>query len=179
MSTRRQATINSFFFFLVWHLNVHHILFKRQGSLGRPHSTTHVQNNTYYFSLAQLIQDFCRNKLSLGATATQRTFLWHDTSHCTLNSTRHMSVDINWKLIIEIFSIYANLKTHYYILIISLLDWPIISCSKGSGCKNRKWRFPTCRERSDDMWETPSSTRLLISVIEASPFSQEAWILGK
>ena len=33
--------------------------------------------------------------------------------------------------------------------------------------------------RSDDKWETPSSTRFLISVIEASPFSQEAWILGK
>ena len=33
--------------------------------------------------------------------------------------------------------------------------------------------------RSDDKWKTPSSTRFLISVIEASPFSQEAWILGK
>ena len=143
LSTRRQTTINSFFFFLVWHLNVHHILFKRQGSLGRPHSTTHVQNNTYYFSLAQLIQDFCRNKLSLGATATQRTFLWHDTSHCTLNSARHMSVDINWKLIIEIFSIYANLKTHYYILIISLLDWPIISLAlKGPDLRAGNDGFP-------------------------------------
>ena len=31
-------------------------------------------------------------------------------------------------------------------LIILTPDWHIISCSKGSGCKDRKWRFPTCRE---------------------------------
>ena len=51
-------------------------------------------------------------------------------SHCTLNSAR-LSVGINWKLIIKIFSIYANSK---HIIIHSGLA-NNFSCSKGSGLR--------------------------------------------
>ena len=51
-------------------------------------------------------------------------------SHCTLNSAR-LSVGINWKLIIKIFSIYANSK---HIIIHSELA-NNFSCSKGSGLR--------------------------------------------
>ena len=155
VSPRRQNNINSFFFFLVWHLNVHHILFKRQGSLGRPHSTTHVQNNTYYFSLAQLIQDFCRNKLSLGATATHRTthfpLTWHFSLHSELSSSH-----VSWhKLEIDnrnLFNI-CQLKNTLLYFDYFTPDWPIISLAlKGPDLRagndgfphvGKEWRYVT------------------------------------
>ena len=88
--------------------------------------------------------------LKLACNVTISTFNHHSYIYTIYNQRKHRSHALSTIWIpVKGFQIEISLKSFLQLsvfLIILTPDWHIISCSKGSGCKNRKWRFPTCRE---------------------------------